>query len=297
MRRLFRDMISRIIRLLIDMISRIKRLLIGRTEPNDQAVTQLGLLDIPSELRVMIFRHLLVYPHGMDVGLFATEPRPSLHILITSRLIHREASGVLYRENLFLNFLGAMHYYLDPRFRTDITIPAMAEMIQNVCVQVRLGYIFLAVHNFLQFMPHLGNEDPSNVRGTLIVRFNLDGTGRRWFVPLRWFIRALGRFTNFRTIELEVFNVFFTDLDDPDYTFDVVEYIKLTLEPVFGIAEDLSRERNGLLRFHPFNHRNRLTESENGDWADYLDGIRLDEAETKTDDSETPGQDQEGEEA
>lgn len=243
----------------------------------------------------MIFRHLLVCPHGMDVGLFAIEPRPSLDILRTSRLIHREASEVFYGENLFLSSLGAMHYYLPRRFWTTNTIPVMAEMIQNVCVEVDLGYIYSAVHNFLQLMPHLGNDNSSGVRGTLIVRFNLDHAGHRWFIPLRWFIRALGRFTNFRTIELNACNVFPIDPDDPDYTFYLVEYLKLSLEPVFGSAEDLSRERNGLLRFHPLNHRNRLTESEDNDWADYLDGIRLDEAETIADDSQTPGQDQETE--
>lgn len=44
-----------------------------------------GLLDLPPELRVMIFRHLLVEPDGVDLDWGITPRRHSLGILRTNR--------------------------------------------------------------------------------------------------------------------------------------------------------------------------------------------------------------------
>lgn len=68
----------------------------------------------------------------------------------------------------------------------------------------------------------------------------------------------------------------------------MVEHLKLKLELVLGDSEDLRSEENGLLRFYPLNHRNRLREPENDDWVDSHDGLRLEwnEAATDADDTE-----------
>lgn len=249
-----------------------------------------GILDLPAELRVMIFRHLLIHPDGIDLRFGSSEPLPSLDILRTNRLIHREASEVLYKENRFLNFLGTMLFCLDSR-RLVNTIPMMADQIQNIHVKVRLSVTSLAIDDFLTFMPYLG--DSSTTRGALTVDFNLGFIGPKWPIPLRWFIRALGRFTNFKTIELHVQT--WSSRDD-GRIFDVLEHLKLNLEPVLGNVEVLSSEAKDMLRFHPLNHRdrlNRLIEPNNDDWADSLDGLRLEwnevELATNADDTEMSG--------
>lgn len=56
----------------------------------------------------------------------------------------------------------------------------------------------------------------------------------------------------------------------------MIEYLKLALEPVLGNAEDLSCKGNDLLRFHPIDHRGRLSRvSDDDDWVDSLEGICL----------------------
>lgn len=138
-------------------------------------------------------------------------------------------------------------------------------------------------------MPQMGN--PSITHENLTLTFSLDGTGSNWFNSPRRFVRALGRFTNFRAIELRVSsNSSVISLNH--IILRVLKYLKLSLEPVLGDAEDDSREGYGVLRFHPLHHRNRLREElDDGDWADSLNGIRLewDEDSTTANDSETLG--------
>lgn len=48
--------------------------------------------------------------------------------------------------------------------------------------------------------------------------------------PLRWFVQALRRFTNFRTIELYLPDGFLE-------AYRMIEFFQTTLEPMFGRAE------------------------------------------------------------
>lgn len=129
---------------------------------------------------------------------------------------------------------------------------------------------------FLEIVKLFGN--PSVLHNTLTVDFRLI---HGYIRPLKWFIRALGGFTNFRTVELH-----FDRLGVRDRTFSVIEYFEHALEPMLGRSEHSSREGKGL-RFHPIDHRKRLIVLDHGDWADSLDGIRL---EWNTDDSKIPVQ-------
>lgn len=214
-----------------------------------------GLLDLPPEVRLIIFRYVLVQHQDIDVSFSARRirPEPCLSILETNRLIHREAFAVYWRENLFVNFLGRMHHSLK-------YFPQIADTIQHIRVtEVNLAFPYAEVQNFRQFRSYMAN--PSITRGSFTIHFTLDGVGFRWFRPLRWFIRALSRFTNFRTINL---HVWYRYLSVHDVTFEVLECLKLALEPVFGSAINLSSQGDGLLRFHPLNHRNRIREPGDG---------------------------------
>lgn len=79
------------------------RLSIRTAEPNfdhvslrNQAVSnakstrsRLGLLDLPLELRLMIYRHLLVDPHTLDHFLIAPGYRPFVHLGQVRRFTER----------------------------------------------------------------------------------------------------------------------------------------------------------------------------------------------------------------
>lgn len=234
-----------------------------------------GLLDLPVELRLDIFRYLLVSPHLVDIAGWQQDPS-SVAILRTNRLIHREAADVYYRENRFTDIWkysgGAI-----------MEFPRILDPLWNFDYKVDLPHEFSGSLYFLKIMRSLGT--PSNTtRGTLTLTFCPDSffpDGARSCRPLNWFIRALGRCTNFQTIELHVYqwgirNRFLTKL----------EYLEARLKPVLGDAEDVSREENGL-RFHPIDHRIRCREMDDGhaDWADSLDGIRLGWNDDVTEDS------------
>lgn len=240
----------------------------------------LGLLDLPSELRVMIFRHLLIDPYGMNVRDLGSPPDlkrsttpSSLNIFRACRLIHREAFEVFYKENVFWYFLGDMHRNLDSYALNRIPFPLIVDTIQNLDVTIYLPdrlHRLAAIEDFLKFMPHIGR--PSIIRGLFKVTFTLNGhSPQTSSIYLRWFVRALGRFTKFRTIELHFLNHFYNPYRKPDVI--SAKYSKFALEPVLGPA--FSSEEDYGLRFHPVDHLNRLGGPDDVDWADHLGGLRL----------------------
>lgn len=226
-----------------------------------------GLLDLPPELRFMIFRYLLVCPRRVDFGRWESDPSVSVAILRTCKCIHREAYDVLYRENQFQlpNYMW-LPFHSVTRFRRAL------DTMQNIYVGIPPSFGIL-IQTFLSHIHHFG--DTSIIRGTLTVDFFIGRLNSRrhrlaaWATPLRWLVRALGRFTHFKTIELHI-----SQFDCRDRIFDVLEYLEAALEPVLGHSDHGSREGHGL-RFHPLDYRNRLREATVGDWADLLDGIRL----------------------
>lgn len=239
------------------------------------------LFDLPPEVRRMIFRHLLVIPDGFDFRFLNPRPGPSINILRTSRLIYEEAFEVLYRENLFSNCLGLVTSPLTQ-------FPRIINTIRNVHVNTLIIGRFFPRQDFLRYLHHFGG--PSITRGTLTVDLLLDPLSSipqgmlEWSFPLKWFIRAMGRFTNFRTIELYCNRRGFGY-----HSLHVLEFLESALEPVFGKSEHSSREGNGL-KFHQTRYRNRRSERNDGDWADFLDGIRLkwNEDVTNAEDPEMP---------
>ncbi|MCJ1427217.1 hypothetical protein MMC29_005120 [Sticta canariensis] len=240
--------------------------------PENQAVTNnvtstrspLGLLDLPPEIRVTIFRHVLVQPHGICFDTFRFSP--SVGILRTNRLIHREAFDVLYGENRLNNCLGPSLYFA-------ASYPRILNTIQRVHFKIPIIFDFRhsMFRRVLDCMHYFGN--PSMIRSTLTVAFGLDGTLAR---HRKRFIKALGRFTNFRIVELRFYQY---SQNSSDRFFDAVKHHEHALEPVFGFAEHRDSEGfntvSSVLVFHPIDHQNRLRELADDDWADSLDGIRL----------------------
>lgn len=228
----------------------------------------------------MVYRHLLVHHHTFNIARGIGPPprvRP-VAILRTCRLVHREAFDVLYRENHFTDSMLRLPHWSLTQF------PHISNTVQNIYHTVFMFEISLAVNidNFTKLMHEFGT--PAGIRrGTLTVKFLLNGRACR---SLNWFIQALARFTNFRTIELHT-------CPFGCRTLEVLGYLEARLTTVLGDAEDGSHAENGLLRFHPINHRNRCREPENGlaDWANSLDGIRLkwNDEVTNTEDSPISG--------
>ena len=224
-----------------------------------------GLLDLPTEVRLIIFRHLLVLPSNKVFYLPNQNHKDDLAILETSKLFYREASDVLYKENTF---------HICP---TALS-PQMMDKVQNIETSISLVHIDelrrpitkCEVDRFLDLIRLVGNQ--SIIRGSLSVQFLIKTLFLRL---LKWFIRALGRFTNFRTVEFWFTNEF----ESLYHRLNMREYLRTALKPVLGPAEDFEKmDRFGRavkgLTFHPVNHH-LLVRPDGGDWADSLDGIRL----------------------
>lgn len=214
-----------------------------------------GFLDLPPELRLLIYRYLLIRFESIQFGVWGT--RLPVAILSTSRLIHRETFDVLYRENEFANTRCNISCWPITRFRRIV------DTIKDIVYEQRDDVV---AEEFLELMHYFGN--PSTIRGTLTVIFSHDPQHP---LPLKWFVRALGRFTNFQTVELWDYLIQFrrrkiTELD----------HFEAALKPVLGIGSCTGYMKK-YLRFHPIDHRNRCRELDNGhgDWANSLDGIRL----------------------
>lgn len=113
-------------------------------------------------------------------------------------------------------------------------------------------------------------RNPSITRGTLTVDFQFVSADRHYCVnPPSSRVRALGRFVNFRTIELQCSHVGAGTKDlDParNHTYPRARArgFQTALEPVLGFGEDCIREGKHQLRFHPIGHRNRLRQPDHG---------------------------------
>lgn len=195
-----------------------------------------GLLDLPPELRLMIYRLLLVRPHDLNPEIWASGPQPSVGLLRTNRLLHREAFHVLYGENKFENYLQSPHDSL-ARF------PRLINTIRNLRVSIPLYLGNPGIEKFSKYMHHFGNS--SIIRGTLSVDIDFGSTNPPFSDSL---IQALGRCNRFKNIELQI------DQDGTlNHTLDTLEDLKNALESVLGDADNFNREER-MLRFHPI-HR------------------------------------------
>ncbi|MCJ1271165.1 hypothetical protein MMC22_011064 [Lobaria immixta] len=231
-----------------------------------------GLLDLPPEIRMMIFRHLLVHSSPLsrwklsaeslaigrdgikrgwmdDLGRTYDLIHPNLGLMRTCKLIHNEAFDVLFKENQFDLAQSNPPCPLTP-------FPRVVNTIQNIETKFFVRFNRprktseaekTDMRIFVQAMHLFGN--PSIIRRNFIVRMTIESPS-----VLKWFVGALGRFTNFVTIDLHL------DSWSPQNDFlKWCEYLKTALEPVLGYADEYKTERPRgawhrsvkCFRFHP----------------------------------------------
>lgn len=259
----------------------------GRTQataPNNQpnvsaTSTRNWLLYLPPEIRFIIYSYVLELPDGTQYWLPMVHPtaRSFSGILDASRLIRIEAVDAFYRANTFHIWAfpsGSLHLFPTRR---------ISEMIQNVTIDTRLW----APHQtprqlFIGTLQHFG--DPAIPRRRFTVNFLRRTDFRRRH--LNYFLRALGRFTNFRTLAVFI-NFYLSPAQSVASLYDHVQNrLRLVLGPV------RSRAPEDGLTFCPRRFLNAQPPPENTDWVDRLEGIRLEEVEEETnaDESESSAQ-------
>lgn len=239
---------------------------IGPENPSTTNVTStslgLGLFTLPSELRVLVFRHLLLERRPLSTYWLLAAYQTSPAILHTSRQIRQEAFQVLYGENTF--YIGAMH----PRL-SILNNPQIRDTIRNVHFDVQLNDPLpdRRRSTFINMIREFGS--PAIVRNTLYLIFRVAPYHNNL---LHWFGRALPGLTNFRTIQCQFLPSSVHSLA-ASLCPVLCNIYKRTLTPVFGPALSFS---NGCgLTFHPQEYLNSLPPEVEVDWMESLDGIRL----------------------
>ena len=240
------------------------------SESKDKTVTDIptrngpGLLDLPPEIRYIIFRHLLLHDDLRQFYWYFA-PQNYLAILKTNKVINREASDVFYRENTFVDCFWTQ------RSRTRIAwSPRIINMIQNIQIYLIIhgteeALIPLKRDTAVSFMKFIQDfENRSIVRGTLAVTFWVD----HFVLPsMPEFICRLGQFTHFRTIE----ESFRNNKDPPNDITNIRDYVRTALEHMLGYAEEFESDGSELkcLRFHPldFSRAQSASQEEFGEEA------------------------------
>lgn len=225
--------------------------------------TRNWILYLPPEIRMIIYRDVLQLPHEIPWEFPLLRSLPNLQVLAsllrTSSLIRREAIPVFFGVNTF-SF---------SRWSPRLAVGSSWWLIQNLAIYIQIG---AANHGprqqFLDIIHNLGN--PSTIRGTLSVYITMDFpflSFRR--VPLHFYLRSLGRFTNFRAVELYLF-CRGPLAPDPAIFYGLFENAQ---RYVLGPARPLATG-HGLI-FLPQQFVNAQSRREDVDWMEYLDGIRL----------------------
>lgn len=156
-------------------------------------------------------------------------------------------------------------------------------MIQNVTIDTRLWTPHQTPRQlFIGTIQHFG--DPAIPRDRFTVYFlRCTDFCRR---HLNYFLRALGRFTNFRTLAVFI-NFYFSPVQSVAPLYENIENrLRFVLGPV------RSRAPEDGLTFFLQRFLDAQPPRENTDWVNRLEGIRLEEVEEETnvDESEPPAQ-------
>ncbi|MCJ1267500.1 hypothetical protein MMC22_007385, partial [Lobaria immixta] len=223
---------------------------------------QVSFLSLPAELRVLIFRHLLLSSCSLSTYWDGTDSECFPAILNTCRLIRREAYQVYFGENTFCDFFKL------PRL-SILNIRPIRDTVQNIQFVVWLNGPSSpqAKLSFIRMIHELGS--PTDARGTLFMNFFV-GNARN--DVLSWYAKGLPRFTNFRTIRVEFFGGS-TDTLAKHLCSLLCHNQELNFSPLFGPAEYFADGRG--LQFRPRRYLNTLPPEVEVDWIDYLDGVRL----------------------
>lgn len=227
---------------------------------------RISILSLPPEVRLIIFRHLLQLPYHIPYNLPTLWDDPNLQsragILYTSALFHSEAINVFYRENTF---------FLQTWFATFVMVPSqrIGDMIQNLAFDIRVSAALQGPRDqFINIVHNFGG--PAIIRGTLNVRFLLYIGPHLSRDPLDFFVRILGRFTNFRVVEVSFFHRHNRTLS----TATQCDLVENDLRFVLGPARHCTNGHG--LTFLPQQFLNEQLSQNNFDWMHLLDGLRLD---------------------
>lgn len=218
-----------------------------------------GFFSLPAELRVLVYRHLLVEDAPLTTYWPSPLYSPIPNILRTCQLIRQEAFPVMYGENTF--FVSIMH----PR-HSILRSQRISETMQNVGINVRL-YDRIPSFNFIHVIREFGS--PAIIRRTLSIVLGVNNS-QNSFLP--WFVRAVPRFTNFRKVQIEF-------IDDSrqgnahGLCLELCNTHRDTFTPVLGPSDSYANGRG--LRFQPQDFLNSLPPAADVDWMDLLNGIRL----------------------
>ncbi|MCJ1462011.1 hypothetical protein MMC07_000611 [Pseudocyphellaria aurata] len=224
------------------------------------------ILYLPLEVRRIIYRHVLQEPCELSWNWQQSggvQAIPSL--FFTSRLIYRESIEAFYRVNIF--FVHTWH----PTLTISPSRP-MSQMLQNLHIP-----IYLLIHRrahrrrFVEVMNTFG--DHGSIRGTLYVEINMHHPDNGFTRPsMQFYHRGLGRFTNFRRVEVEIYYSNRPNLSCAMQYEGVENALQHMLGPAtFGL---LGNDRNGLT-FFPQAFLNRQTPQESDDWIDHLGELHL----------------------
>lgn len=227
---------------------------------NMSTSSRVGFFSLPPEVRVLVYRHLLLelFPLAMYLPA-AVFPA----ILNTCKLIRREAFQVHFGENTFC--LGL----LLPRL-SILSIQPIRDTVRNIDILVLLNDPSpnRSKLSFIHLIHELGSQ--TKTRGTLLIDFVAKPPVR--IDLLSWYARGLPRFTNFRTIRVEFFGTSarthanrFCSLLCPNH--------ELGSSPFFGPVEYFANGRG--LQFHPQKYLDSLPLEVEVDWMENLDGVRL----------------------
>lgn len=238
-------------------------------EPENAGITKLtstdnrlGFLSLPPELRVQVYRHLLLKHRPLSTDWPFSTYRPNPAILATCKLIRCEAFQVLYGENVF--FVRSAEPEL-----SILANPHVADTMQNLYLDARLDDT--SSHrrsSFIHMIRVFGSHDI--VRGTLTITFRVNARNNGM---LFWFARGLPRFTNFRVIQF-VFLARSQDHPAQHLAPLLCDIQKDLFTPVFGPAISVA-DGCGLL-FYPQDYLNSWPPEIDVDWMENLDGQRLD---------------------
>lgn len=224
--------------------------------------SRLQLLSLPAELRLMIFRHLLVEDRPLPThwrgGYYNIRP----DVLTTCKKIRREAFEIMYGENTFwINTVQPNRGMLNNQ--------QIKDTIRNVHVDVQINDTWPHGRrlSFIRVLRAFGS--PAIVRGTLNIVLHVVLNG---IEMLPWLVGALPRCINFRIVQIE--------LEDGSglglargLCLILCNTLEAAMTPVFGPAQSFADGYG--LRFYPQEHLNSLLRDVDADWMDRLDGIRL----------------------
>lgn len=239
----------------------------------------LGLLSLPTELRVQVFRDLLLEHRPLSTCWLGADYQPFPAILNTCTLIRREAFEVMYGENIFnIDFLHATDSILNNQ--------EISDTIQNVQFEARLDEPppHQSQWDFLKLIQVFGS--PSILRGTLNIIFHVGAHHNGLF---DWFEGLLPRLANFKTIRVEM--VLGADSAQDHraalLAATLLNMLEVNFTPLFGPA--VFFRANGVgLDFHPqdFLNSQDLTDADDSE-ASSTQNSDSDESETSTQNSDS----------